>query len=369
MQREYIVEEAKRQARLAEAKRIADWDAYDQNTAADFFEPEWMFGVKEGFDIVISNPPYIRHEKILPQKPALQKYFDDFFSSTADISVYFYKRAAEFLRDDGILTYISTNRFMLRKYGKNVRQFLISEMSLKSFLDFGGLSVFNAAVNTCIVIFIKHIPSEHHSCQVVTLKVESDDFKVRQTFQTQAFSMEYSELSSEGWTFASPAILGLINKLKDIGTPLGQLTQNKVYSGVYTVNEYIIDVSTRNSLISEDSNCSNLIKPTLRGRDTRKWKAKWANLYMIMLESSANRVWPWTDANNEVEAEHIFAKTYPSIYNYLQLFRERLLSRRVQGKYYWELGACAYYAEFEKPKIIYPDVAKSIYIYVMTKLG
>ena len=174
--------------------------------------------------------------------------------------------------------------------------------------------------------------------------------------------MQCSGLSSEGWTFASPASLKLLENLQNTGTPLGQLTQNQLYSGIYTVSEFIIDVSTRNRLITEDLHCNDIIKPTLRGRDTRKWQVEWADLYMIMLESSANKEWPWSDALDEDEAERIFSETYPSIYNYLQPFRERLISRSVQGKFFWELGACAYYDELRKPKIIYPDTAKSLYV-------
>ncbi len=104
LQREYTINEAKLAAGLAEANRIAHWDAYDQNAVADFFEPEWMFGVKDGFDIAIGNPPYIRHERIRHLRFALQRQFEDFFTNTADISVYFYKRAAELLCNRGFLT-------------------------------------------------------------------------------------------------------------------------------------------------------------------------------------------------------------------------------------------------------------------------
>ena len=47
---------------VVEAKRIADWNPYDQNDKADFFDPEWMFGTAGGFDITIGNPPYVRAE-------------------------------------------------------------------------------------------------------------------------------------------------------------------------------------------------------------------------------------------------------------------------------------------------------------------
>ena len=58
LQRKYKIREAKVNEGVAEAKRIAQWDAYDPNAVARFFEAKYMFGVKDGFDIVIGNPPY-----------------------------------------------------------------------------------------------------------------------------------------------------------------------------------------------------------------------------------------------------------------------------------------------------------------------
>lgn len=55
------------------AQKIAEFDIFDQLARADWFDPEWMFGVDDGFDIVICNPPYVRQEKIKNLKPDLQK--------------------------------------------------------------------------------------------------------------------------------------------------------------------------------------------------------------------------------------------------------------------------------------------------------
>ena len=42
-----------------EAGKIAYWDPYDQNASTDFFDTEWMFGITDGFDVVVANPPYV----------------------------------------------------------------------------------------------------------------------------------------------------------------------------------------------------------------------------------------------------------------------------------------------------------------------
>ena len=58
------------------------------------------------------------------------------------------------------------------------------------------------------------------------------------------------------------------------------------------------------------------------------------------------------------EAEQLFADTYPAIHAYFKPFRERLIKRFDQGKYFWELRSCAYWEEFKQPKIVYPDIAQ-----------
>ncbi|MCK7580566.1 MAG: Eco57I restriction-modification methylase domain-containing protein [Chromatiales bacterium] len=70
------------------ADRLANWNPYDQNKAADFFDPEWMLGLQKGFDIVIGNPPYVRQEKIKDLKPLFKKNYQC-FTGVADLYVYF----------------------------------------------------------------------------------------------------------------------------------------------------------------------------------------------------------------------------------------------------------------------------------------
>jgi len=113
-------------------------------------------------------------------------------------------------------------------------------------------------------------------------------------------------------------------------------------------------------LIDEDAGSNELIKPVLRGRHLRKWQETSANEYLIAIASSVNREWPWSEAGNDTEAERIFAETYPIIYQHLNDYHQRLIARDDQGRFYWELRSCAYYDEFEKPKIVYRRIATSL---------
>ena len=359
LQREYKKREAKVNEAIAEAKRIAQWNAYDPSDTADFFEVEYMFGVKGGFDIAIGNPPYIRHSKIKHLKPALRIQFGDFFTSEADISVYFYKRGAEFLCDGGILAYICTNKFMRSGYGDNIRKFLTTDMSFQTLLDLGNTPVFKAAVDTCITLINKCLPTANHSLRAVTLRNVSDDFNLHDAFEDQAFPIELTNLSSDVWAVAPPEAQVLLKKLKGTGSTLGKCVTDGLYRGIVTGcnDAFRINAGTRDRLIDEDAGSDELIKPLFRGEDISKWKTDATDLYIIAIASSANKDWPWKGTSDESEAEEIFSEYYPAIFEHLNCYRERLISREDKGKYYWELRSCTYYAEFEKPKIVYSDIA------------
>ncbi|HSW64497.1 MAG TPA: TaqI-like C-terminal specificity domain-containing protein [Dissulfurispiraceae bacterium] len=138
-------------------------------------------------------------------------------------------------------------------------------------------------------------------------------------------------------------MLALMEKLRAVGTPLGEYVQGRFYRGVLTgLNEaFVIDEATRQRLIAEDPKSAELIKPWLRGRDIRKWKAEWAGLYLIYI--------PW-------HFEKI--DQYPAIKQHLAQFKAKLEKRGAteQGRYEWyelQRYASEYYQEFEKPKIMW----------------
>ena len=97
------------------------------------------------------------------------------------------------------------------------------------------------------------------------------------------------------------------------------------------------------------------IKPFLRGRDVKRWRVEFEEQYLIKIASSENVPHPWS-GKPEAEAEEIFAKCYRAINEHFQNYRQAMIDRYDQGKYFWELRACAYWQEFERPKIVYPDI-------------
>ena len=127
-----------------------------------------IFREKGGFDIVIANPPYVRQEEIKHFKPALKRSFQT-YSGTADLLVYFYEEGWRLLKEKGVLTFITSNKYFRSAYGKKLRGFLSEHSSINQIIDFGDASVFDATAYASIISLNRSLPNGNNT-QVWTLK-------------------------------------------------------------------------------------------------------------------------------------------------------------------------------------------------------
>ncbi len=320
-----------------------------------------VFLDKGGFDLVIANPPYVRHEAIKEIKPSLAKEFGSFYCGTADLYTYFYKKGLDLVKPAGHLCFIAPNKFMRAGYGKNTRVLLGCESTPKVVIDFGELPVFDAGTDPAIVLVEKNKPAGNEFTAAV-IKTAEEITRVQEIVIERGFNLQVADLSENGWTLEQPDVLYLMEKMRKAGKPLREYVQGKFYYGIKTgMNEaFVIDEATRMQLIDEDKSSADLIKPWLRGRDICKWKPEWAGLYIIAIASSTNKKWLWSQEKTESKARTIFEKTYPAIHRHLSQWEKKLRKRDDQGTFWWELRSCAYYDEFALPKIFYADIGKSM---------
>ncbi|MCX5814495.1 MAG: Eco57I restriction-modification methylase domain-containing protein [Proteobacteria bacterium] len=329
-----------------------------------------VFDHREGFDIIIANPPYVRQEGIKELKPMLSKEFGKFYCGTADLYTYFYKRGIDLLKSGGHLCFIAPNKFMRAGYGKNTRELLTGVVTPKTVIDFCDLPIFDATTYPSILLVEKRRPGPKETTLAATFTDASQLERLEEALDKKGFSMPVTSLRKEGWALEKPEVLSLMEKLRKAGTPLGEYVKGRFYRGILTgLNEaFVIDETTKKRLIAEDPKSAELIKPWLRGRDIKRWKAEWAGLYLITIPSSANRDWPWSNAKTEKAAHDVFEQHYPAIHCHLTQWEDKLRKRDDQGKYWWELRSCAYYEEFEGPKIIIPAITSGVE-YAMNRDG
>ena len=349
------------------AEKIAQWDPYDQNDTADWFATELMFGITDGFDVVIGNPPYIQLQKEGGRLGNLyqDKGFDT-FARTGDIYCLFYEKANQLLKNNGYVCFITSNKWMRAGYGKKLRDYFVTLTQPIQLLDMGP-DVFDATVDTNILLFQKIVSDVPTAFVGVSLGVDFD----RQTGNIARYVNDNGatmEMLAEGepWVILSSAELNLKRKIEEVGKPLKDWDIN-IYYGIKTgCNEaFIIDAAKREQLIAQDPKSAEIIKPILRGKDIKRYHVKWAKLYLLFI--------PWhfplhedsTITGASQNAEDQFSENYPAIYNHLLQFEDRLSKRNRSEtgiRYEWyALQRCAntYYPDFDKEKIIYPETTHS----------
>ncbi|MDE2684057.1 MAG: Eco57I restriction-modification methylase domain-containing protein [Chloroflexota bacterium] len=124
------------------AAQIANWDPYDQNASADWFDAEYMFGVADGFDVVIGNPPYVESRNSLLSDEIKDAYLNQVISDWgtrlprgSDLLVYFLARAPKLLHDKGHGCLITQNAWLSTDYGKTFQDFSLGKFSVQKIVD------------------------------------------------------------------------------------------------------------------------------------------------------------------------------------------------------------------------------------------
>jgi len=316
-----------------------------------------VFHAKQGFDVVIANPPYVRHETISEMAPIFRQRFA-VAASRADLLIYFYEQGVNLLRAGGVLTLITSNKFYRAGYGIKLRPFLTTKLQIEVLIDFGDAPVFEAIAYASILIGRKGEPDGKHQICACTWPPENDFSALPQTLSRNGIGLAQSDLAPDGWRIESPAAIHLLEKLRKKGTPLGEYVSGTFYYGIKTgLNEaFVLTREQRDQLIAEDRKSGQLIKPYLRGRDVKRWMVHYRDLYLI--------VFPY--------GFHKELKNYPAILRHLTRFQAQLKNRgqckssrgnKEGGQHHWlELDnnpRPEYLKVFAAEKIVMPAIERS----------
>ena len=144
-------------------QKLTLWDPFIKESV-DWFDQDWMFGLAEGFDIVIGNPPYnqLQSQKFPDDPSSIEKLGEQYkklnykkYNGRGDIYCLFYEKGLEILKRKGILCFISSNKWMKTAYGKKLRE-LFMEYNTVFLIDFGGLQIFETPTVDTNIILIKN---------------------------------------------------------------------------------------------------------------------------------------------------------------------------------------------------------------------
>ncbi len=292
-----------------------------------------------GFDAVVGNPPYVRMELIKPVKPFLKPHYRC-HAERADLFIYFFERAVRLLRSGGRSAFIASSTWTKTKAGEGLREFLKSESTVESFLDFGDLPVFpEATTYPAVMVVIRKPPSPEH--QVISAAVpDLDDTNLGRVLQSRRIDVPQAELEVAGWYFEDQRIARLRDKIRDGGVPLKDYCGSPLYGIKTGLNEaFVIDSLMYERFVAEDPRSKEILKPFLEGKDLKPWRYEWRGLWLI-----------YTHHGVEIDR-------YRAIKAYLSTFRRRLEERATSEHHAWyelQQPQLAYSTRFAEPKIFYP---------------
>ena len=145
------------------ADSVAAWDPYDPNCRADWFDPAYMFHRREGFDVILGNPPYVESRSSMVGKAAKKAYGDQVESDWgsriprgSDLLVYFYTRSARMLKPNGLGAFITQNAWLHTDYGRKFQEFTKERFSFPKIVDTSAKFFSDAAgpnINAVVTFF------------------------------------------------------------------------------------------------------------------------------------------------------------------------------------------------------------------------
>ena len=311
-----------------------------------------VFSQRRGFDVAIANPPYVQLQS---NEGLLADQYEDVgygtFARTGDIYQLFYERGCQALKPaNGLLAYITSNSWLKAEYGKTTRAYFSERHTPLRLLELGK-DVFESAIVDSGVLVLRTGGSGE-----VFPGVDMDRLAIKEVPPEESLWGRVRPDGDAPWSILSPLEQSVLDKMQAVGTPLKDWGVN-INRGVTTGynKAFIIDDKTRKRLVATDERSAEIIKPILRGRDVRRYRARWADMWLIYSHAGI-------DIND-----------FPAIASYL-LPHEEALRKRTGGArkdkggnlfvpYQWyELQVDYYssgaYKEFAKEKLIWMDLTE-----------
>ena len=338
------------------ASLISHFDPFDITSSAKCYDPELMHGVSS-LDIIIGNPPYIPIQKLdQSMKELYQRQNYKSYSGLGDIYCLFYERGINLLTKNGLLTYITSNKWLRSDYGKKLRN-LFKDFNPQLLINLGQNIFPSATVDTAIF----SIQNSSNLSQLQSANLVATPTIISYRDINKKLNSQLQLKSSNPIYIANDRRANeLIEKIKKTGNTkntentententLGSISDIVVKNGIKTgLNEaFYIDQKIKDELCAQDPSSKEIIEPILKGRHIHRYYYQWKNTYIINTHNGVGVKFPRVDVEK-----------YKAIKKYLDSFEPKLSKRGDKGHTQYNLRDCAYLESFSQPKIVWSDIS------------
>jgi len=336
-------------------QKLTDWEPFTHKSTS-WFDPEWMFGIKDGFNVVIANPPYIEFKKM---KLEIKKCYSNYLSAKGkfDIYVLFLELASNNLKPHGILTFINPTTFLQKDFGGEIRKFIRGNLKIVNILDFNDFQVFSNVTNyTGIFIFEKvtcdNYEFDYHRYSNSKIAIGYQDFAASlgsttpQTFK-KYIKTKSVELSKTRWIFEEPVIALLLRKIESDTTSLQSLSVS-IFQGIASGKDDVFYITEE--IISKYNLEKDILHKLIKGRDIKAYCITWSGTYVV---------YPYGDDSKVISEDRLVLK-YPNIYKYLVDNKSLLQGRSYfdnSTKSWYELWNQRQLSNFGKRRIVVSEIS------------
>lgn len=296
---------------------------------------------KGGFDVVIGNPPYVRAE-LLPQNEInYYKSHYQVFTPDGDLFSYFYEKGMGLLKVNGLFGFIS-NTFDKTSAGKKLRQYIQDNTTIVKYVDFTEVKIFEGATTYPIILLLSKSMKDNNTFNYIKIPKKMQG-EVIINLAPQKTVEQYG-LHIDCWSFQSADMAKILTKISSFKSIKEQY--GKCYRGLLTgLNEaFLINKTTKDSLIAHNSLSAEVIKPILEGKDLYKWTNPIIEKYLICTH------------NGYGDEPAVDIEKYPFIKAHLQGFEPKLSKRYDKGCTPYNLRNCSYQSLFYQSKIIWGNL-------------
>lgn len=242
----------------AEAQQLASWDMFDQNTSSPFFDSEWMFGVKDGFDITISNPPYV-FTRDVDFSGDFKNYIEkEYFSKVTNAGVkskakqsgkinlfaVFVMKGILLTARNGVMSYILPNNILRTTTYDIIRKYILDTTSVDQIVDLGS-GIFEKVTASTIIL---QLLNKQSSNNIIIAKTKVYDVSLG-LFETQKIKQSQF-IKNTSFTFnifGDNTTMGLLEKIAKNKKKLGEICifispgidgNKELYVSKYPINMY-----------------------------------------------------------------------------------------------------------------------------------
>lgn len=387
------------------AEKITSWDPFDQNTHSDWFDPEWMFGIKvtessgfgkntsSGFDIVIGNPPYIKE---YTNRKAFDGLRDSpYYQGKMDIWYLFACTGIDLLKNNsGLLTFIAQNNWVTSYGASKMRNKIIKETQILNLVDFNNYKIFESAdIQTMIMIFKKNSKIDDYCFDYRRIISKDTDFndildllnkKPSSNCEYITPKIKRERYLNKPLTFSSSNIESILNKILHLSN--FKLQENEIAQGIVYPQDFVNSTSRKKLgnnfdvgdgifvLSNEEKNSIpftqmelNLIKPSYTTRELKKYYGDKNNSEWVI----------YTDSKFK-DPEQI--KPYPNIKAHLDKFQKVITSdnkpyglHRARDEYFFKGEKIIAVRKCGEPIFTYTDfdcyVSATFYVIKSTRIN